>query len=243
MLRLRSGQRPALVIFYDGVNDTFSSFQNAEAGIPQNESNRVSEFNLTKPERAPERRALAIADFARSRAIVLLARRVAALSAPRVADGPAPRTGLADTLLAQATMSAYLGNMQLVRALAREFGFEVLAYWQPTLAQKTSRTAYEESELAKMGVFHEHLLNTYRLMREHPSAAAVVNLGDAFKDVDEPLFIDWMHLGEKGNAMVAARIRNDVLSALNRYRRHYLDSAKTPVQPATARSVGAPRTR
>jgi hypothetical protein len=51
---LRELQReniPDLVIFYDGSNDVFSTFQNrGVGGIPQNESNREREFNLLRPE-------------------------------------------------------------------------------------------------------------------------------------------------------------------------------------------------
>ena len=44
MLQLRAGQRPDVVVFYDGFNDTFSVLQNGIPGVGQNEMNRVSEF-------------------------------------------------------------------------------------------------------------------------------------------------------------------------------------------------------
>lgn len=46
MLQLKKGNIPDVVMFYDGVNDTFSAFQHGIAGIPQNEFNRFREFNL-----------------------------------------------------------------------------------------------------------------------------------------------------------------------------------------------------
>lgn len=54
LLQLRQGNVPDIVIFYDGVNDTYSAYRNEIAGIPQNEFNRVKEFNLTKSERLKE---------------------------------------------------------------------------------------------------------------------------------------------------------------------------------------------
>lgn len=42
MLELQRGNVPDIVVFYDGVNDTFAAFQSGVAGIPQNESNRVA---------------------------------------------------------------------------------------------------------------------------------------------------------------------------------------------------------
>lgn len=37
---------PKVVIWYDGFNDIFSAFQQAEAGLPMNEYNRKFEFNI-----------------------------------------------------------------------------------------------------------------------------------------------------------------------------------------------------
>jgi lysophospholipase L1-like esterase len=51
LLQLRKGNVPDAVIFYEGVNDTYSAYQNGIAGIPQNEFNRVKEFNLSHPEK------------------------------------------------------------------------------------------------------------------------------------------------------------------------------------------------
>src|SRR5262245_23985577 len=50
MLELRGGRVPDVVIFYDGINDTFSAFQQHAAGTPQNEFNRAVEFNLSSTE-------------------------------------------------------------------------------------------------------------------------------------------------------------------------------------------------
>ncbi|MCB9487561.1 MAG: SGNH/GDSL hydrolase family protein [Deltaproteobacteria bacterium] len=43
--RLAADERPDVVIFYDGVNDAYSAAQQGVAGLPQNEFNRVAEFN------------------------------------------------------------------------------------------------------------------------------------------------------------------------------------------------------
>ena len=52
MRSLQRGETPDLVIFYDGFNDVTSSYFSRQAGLPQNEPNRVAEFNLLRdPER------------------------------------------------------------------------------------------------------------------------------------------------------------------------------------------------
>ena len=35
-LQLQKSNTPNIVIFYDGINDTFSAFQNGISGVPQN---------------------------------------------------------------------------------------------------------------------------------------------------------------------------------------------------------------
>ncbi len=50
LLQLQKGERPALVVFYDGVNDIFSAYQQRMAGLPQNEFNR----SAPSPSRAGE---------------------------------------------------------------------------------------------------------------------------------------------------------------------------------------------
>ncbi len=43
---LGQGLRPDVVVFYDGINDSFTAYQSGIAGLAQNESFRVREFNL-----------------------------------------------------------------------------------------------------------------------------------------------------------------------------------------------------
>jgi len=69
MLQLQKRNIPDVVIFYDGINDTFSAFQLAVAGLPQNEFNREMEFNLTQKK---ELRALAVRDALKQLSIVRL---------------------------------------------------------------------------------------------------------------------------------------------------------------------------
>ncbi|MGO9118307.1 MAG: SGNH/GDSL hydrolase family protein [Desulfomonilaceae bacterium] len=47
-MKLRQGERPDVVIFYDGVNDVYSAYHNKEVGLPQYEYDRRSDFNLGK---------------------------------------------------------------------------------------------------------------------------------------------------------------------------------------------------
>jgi lysophospholipase L1-like esterase len=46
ILALRSGQRPDVVVFYDGINDVGTTVQFGMPGLPQNENKRIAEFDL-----------------------------------------------------------------------------------------------------------------------------------------------------------------------------------------------------
>jgi lysophospholipase L1-like esterase len=65
LLQLQKGQIPDLVIFYDGVKDMYSAYQQHVAGLPENEFNRVKEFNLSQPAKSKQLRRITLQDMAR----------------------------------------------------------------------------------------------------------------------------------------------------------------------------------
>lgn len=40
------------------------------------------------------------------------------------------------------------------------------------------------------------------------------DLSLSFADVGEPVYVDWCHLGESGNAIIAKRVAKDVLGLI-----------------------------
>ena len=59
LLELRADRRPDVVVFYDGVNDTFSAYSQLRAGLPHNEWHRDTEFNLSTAPLTRQSRVLA----------------------------------------------------------------------------------------------------------------------------------------------------------------------------------------
>ena len=143
-LELRQGHRPDLVIFYDGINDTYTAFQQGIAGIPQNEFNRVAEFNaLEKPVRERARK------IARDAALRLSVRRLLEVIRPDdrgigvKLDESAPGFSLDDAAaagLARQVIDTYVSNVELVKALAKHYQFKSLFYWQPAVSDKPHLT-------------------------------------------------------------------------------------------------------
>lgn len=224
--QIQKGDVPDAVIFYDGVNEVFSSYQQRIAGIPQNENNRIEEFNRT----AIAGDGIFEIEIAKGvsahsaivRALRGVGRRI--LKKPgegwselKLADMPPDND---DNSLAQKTVDFYIRNTEIVKALATQYKFRALFYWQPTVLQKKNLTAYEKTLLDEQSNAEKDLLmKTYALMRLNPKVhrgerASISYLGDIFSNVSEPLYVDWCHLGEKGNQLVADRILPDVLALL-----------------------------
>ena len=226
LLRLQAGDIPDIVLFYDGVNDTYSAYQQHAAGLPQNEFKRVSEFNL--PSDFSRLRAMALRSVTDSLATVQmltsLLQRVGLPLGPRrqaltelAADHPAGAAGVA---------AVYFGNVELVKALGEHYGFKHRFYWQPTIFQKTSLTGYEQSENRKANDFASFFRDAYAAVRQRRQTGAADSafrdLSLVFADMRQPVFLDWVHIGEAGNEAIARIMATDVVNLTSRHRvRHF----------------------
>lgn len=207
IIELKKGNIPDVAIFYDGVNDLFSSYQAGEAGIPQNEMHRIQEFNTLKEKKK------AFKVFFRSlgtlATLKFIRQQFAGNNDLPDYSHPAPVS-----MLAESTVHHYNENIRLVNALARQYEFEAVFYWQPTLFAKNTLTEWEKTEKEKVlalgGLSRE--VND-RLFREelHYESIHFYNLSDLLVEYREPLFIDWCHLGEDGHVVVAATIKDHLL--------------------------------
>jgi hypothetical protein len=159
-LQLRRGNVPDVAVFYDGINDVASAVQADEAGIPQNESNRARDFDRGRRlSTADEGLPADLSAFATiGKAVVersqLLRRLMAAVSSQR--PGPAR----SNEALAADIAAMYVGNVDIVEALSRKYGFSVLYVWQPTLHTSAKRlTSFEKNIVDDLASrpFHQRL--------------------------------------------------------------------------------------
>jgi len=222
LLQLQKGNIPDLVVFYDGINDTFSAFQHHAAGLPQNELNRVKEFNLSQAEKFQERTRIVFQDLTRNLSTVRFLQRLFGRSVVLGETGSvatASRLNLAPHRgsLAQEVLDTYIGNIELVRALGEYYGFKYLFYWQPTLFQKVHLTNYEREQRDAVH-FEQFFQKTYEVVRRSRLAdKREYNFRDlslVFADVREPIYVDWSHPGERGNELIVKRMVEDVLPTI-----------------------------
>jgi len=167
MLQLRAGARPDAVVFYDGINDVMATVQNGIAGVPQNEANRVADFERGRqvvnqaapdcgapcPTPAPPSvgdRVRALGNYVRNlgRIGAAVARRLELVQRFR-RDRPARLQELVSADSAAASLArVYAANVGLVEALASRYGFTALYVWQPVLLSTDKRLTPREAWLS-----------------------------------------------------------------------------------------------
>jgi len=208
MLELRKGHVPSVVVFYDGVNDAWAGFQSKVAGQPQNEVNRVREFNSRTRFNWREGLLGRLALFRLARGVMGQVDPATSSSTPR---------RFLDPEAAGAVVDAYLGNVRIVNALARQYGFRAVFFWQPTIFSKKTLSPDEErwrlTEPRRPGrtapAFAQEYQAFNETFRERLRASKldnVIDLSGLFEDDTRTIFIDRFHVSEAGNAKVADAI-------------------------------------
>jgi lysophospholipase L1-like esterase len=224
LLQLQEGRAPDVVIFYDGLNDTYSAYQQRVAGLPENEHNRNREFNLSHPAKLRERGEMVLQDLARRlstlRAMKGLLRKTGLWHEPALAARslPAGNPAPGAEALAHDVLATYRGNIELVRALGEHYHFRSLFYWQPTIFQKPHLTDFERARRAEQQTVEQFVERTCAAVRQgglpESGECSFHDLSLVFADVREPVFIDWCHLGESGNEIVAKKMAQNVLGLM-----------------------------
>ena len=206
MLQLQKNNIPDIVIFYGGGSDTLSAYQQGVAGLPVNEFNRVREFNLSKPERFWP---------------MTFWEMVNKHSADSLGIYDGSKNVSRDPLLAQQVVQIYTNNLKLMKALSVAYGFKSLSYLEPAIFQKKHLSSYETGvrdqeahARDKKQSLEDFFDTTHDLFEKSiPNLQKDYSLYDVsmiFSDVSEPIFLDWAHVGEKGNGILAQRMAEDV---------------------------------
>ena len=208
-LELRRGNIPDIVILYDGVNDVFSAYQNGEPGLPQNEMHRGTEFNLLKE--GGRMRMLGLNDF--------LGRTVTAsvLQSIRSGFSSIPPPAPPHTELAEGIVRLYRGNLEIMEALSKQYGFRYEAYWQPVVFSKQHLSPYEQLQSDKQQHVRPLFLDVYRRVEQDSVLrhnARFHNMSSIFDVTGMPVYIDFCHITEGGNAIIAQKMYADIRGSL-----------------------------
>jgi lysophospholipase L1-like esterase len=232
---LRRGERPDLVIFYDGINDTFLGYQDGIAGLTQNEFLRAQEFGILASSSGRKRLyATALRTFLMNTGIADLIKLLSGkdkATVERSELGPiasiaylAPPSDFEGAgAIEQDIVNIYLFNNQMVRAIGDHFGFRSLFYWQPVIYSKHPLTAYEQAFVGARSR-QQFFDGTYRRLSAVAQKEGVHDISRILDgDRAKTYFVDPWHITEQGNAVVARRMAADaapLLSEIAKTRRH-----------------------
>jgi lysophospholipase L1-like esterase len=226
--QLQNDKVPDLAIFYDGVNDTFSTFQNRGlAGLPQNESNREREFNLLRPSMKGrlygEAFRVALTSTATYQVLTAMARRIMRR------DGFSQEEALLASnseQLASDVARVYSWNMRFVEQVGEIYGFRTLFYWQPTILTKHELTSYEQQLQNEVKHLKMYYMTTASSVKARLFNIDVFHdISDAFAGDSRPYFWDPWHLTGAGNEIVARRMLKDVAAVVQQARKGNLETA------------------
>ena len=194
-LELRKGNLPDLVIFYDGFNEVYAAFQNQKAGLPQNQGNRIQEFNLAKK-------------FDLQGIMPQFNDLLEQIQIKIRKDTYPPLTETVST----ETSRLYVENKRIIEALSEEYNFTPLFYWQPTIFTKETLSSAEQNIVASLSV-RESFIQVTKLIQENPH---IHDLTQIFNGHPETIYVDWSHISEAGNALVAKSIAQDIQIVMER---------------------------
>lgn len=214
--RLAKGGRPAVVLFYDGANDILASYFERTAGV-------------TIIERMYRDNPLLV--FAQRSGINRLSRfwlHQAGSSIRRAQPMPA---GEFERLVNE-TANVYVANVERVRRLGREYGFQSLFILQPLVFFKKDKHPDEAAaekvdgflhiggfELDTPGTeFRDFFIACHdRLIAssERKDAARLIDLQGVLENDKEPRFLDFCHTTEAANHKIARVVADSVVAAMN----------------------------
>ena len=209
MMLLREGHRPDHVIFYDGTNDVYSAFQSGVAGTFQNVA-RTRE-RLAHKTGWNEVRTSITKPLREHSWIYRGVRKLVAMVWPRPAPhetaeyySPEKLNHLADNIC-----KAYWQSMDLLDHLARQYDFKYICFWQPVAFLEKELNPEESASDNRLAdsALAELFQNTNELMATS-AEARFFNITNIFSARNTTYYVDFCHLSEEGNEVVARSISN-----------------------------------
>jgi hypothetical protein len=205
--KLSEGERPDLVVFYSGVNETLGARRWPRVRRPIWDAEWYSSA-LADSVVERTRPLTRTWEHYRDTSLVLAALFPRVLQIPPVSTTPEM---IVDTVVAD-----YAADKEAVERLGREYGFSTMFVWQVSVADKATLSAQERTYAGWLPPSPENtpaldwwsmpqdLGDIYdaigrRLVSQH----GVVDVSDAFSGMSTTAFIDWMHTSESGNERVA----------------------------------------
>jgi len=205
ILLIQEKNIPSLVIFYDGINDVFSTFAK-EAGI----KHRKFEMEQKSQEKLLNK----LLDIIRAHSFIYSIinhlvnkfhpkKQVVLLDDSKIKKIPS------------IVMQKYTSNLKIISALAKNYSFEYLFYLQPTIYEKKSLTLFENETISNTLGINADIIklvyhNSYNQILNQVSQDHFIDISRFFENETESLYIDPWHINEYGNKLIAEKIAHDI---------------------------------
>jgi lysophospholipase L1-like esterase len=210
LYQLSNGDIPDVVIFYDGVNDGFAGAYSP--AIPRDPVGfrRVKAVQFAESDYSPTRKYLKDV-FQQSNYqwfVQYLGRKLVNNPGPPDWDQLVENDIAANS---ESVVQMYEAHVRQVNALSKEYGFDAYFFWQPNLFSMSRKTLDYEADIiaAASPVWVESQRLVYEAAHRRLSQRETENiffLGDIFDEVQEPIYVDWCHIGPVGNEIIAQGI-------------------------------------
>lgn len=208
------GDAPDLAVFYDGANELNAQFLAGPSDDPIHLQSRTIEDRLAKSTAtAPNGHALermydGYADLSAVHRLARTATAEAGGDEPAVSgpmESPWPDQAVRPEERGRAAARLHRRGVDLAQSLGEGFGFELAFFWQPFVYTRDAAVEGEEPVIGSWGTDPAAWTAASDAARAeiHPS---VVDISDAYADVAEPLYYDYVHTNERGAELVAAEM-------------------------------------
>lgn len=221
-LELRKGNIPDLVIFYDGINDDYSSYQNKIAGFPLNMEKHQIEYNSYSQTGILYFITPAIKNSYSFIGVKYVLSKIkndkTNITNVQYSDREFPN-------LSNATVDVYFNNVDFIKSLERSYGFKSYFFIQPTIFTKKDLSSTEQSisdkdqnNYVNLKEFLTICDNVTRSRINSSHDKNIYYLGEAYNNKNTTIFIDMFHTSEEGNQIIADNIMNEIINDLPKKR-------------------------
>ena len=196
--QLSKGFIPDVVIFYDGVNDTYASMYSP--GIVRHPQFKPEDYT------SKEDLSYLLLKLVEKTNYIAITERIK--MALKKDQSSLWEKNIEPNLDAKSVEMAkqYAELIKQTKALGKEYGFAVYHFWQPMLVTENRKLTEYEQEIyngMSAALVKSYKISYATIKKNLSSNENFYNLVDIFKETNEPIYFDFCHMGPKGNKIVA----------------------------------------
>jgi hypothetical protein len=205
--RVSPAERPNVVVFYDGYNDPTHGFLSGAGNMQSDVSNKLR--MLVEGDHWNNIRYSVSQSFSESRLAIL--RSLSSVIEPSVIRAGAVNDASPENL--DKSVSLFLDNRRMARAICREFNIRPLFVLQPLVTSKKGRTNFEEEDFNSIDPkLRSFIANFYSKVQEQArDCKDCLDLSALLDGDNRRDFYDIGHTGPYTGATVGAAIGRSIL--------------------------------